>query len=321
MKPRISVCIPSYNHARYVGNTLRSVLCQSLDSLEVVIVDDCSSDDSVARIREIDDPRIRLIVNERNLGPGATVNRAISESTGEYVTFIGSDDEMFPDALARKSAILDSDPQIGLVYSDAAIIDADSKPLGRYWASEGYAPLRGRLSLAMLASTGLFIPAISVLVRKSCLVQAGPLDASLRHAHDGDLWLRLAALAPIEFVDEALVGWRKHGLNLHQTPDPAGYAERSVVIARILAANSWAAPRWTHRGLVANPLLQAVAIAFRRDPKEARDYLMQAFRLCPYHPLLPLLYLNTFLDLPALWDVGIFKRLLLRLVNPSRKSA
>jgi glycosyltransferase involved in cell wall biosynthesis len=321
VKPRISVCIPSYNHERFVDTALRSVLSQDVDGLEVVVVDDCSSDRSAERIREIGDSRVRLLVNERNMGTGATANRALAESSGEYVTFIGSDDEMYPDALARKAAVLDADAQIGLVYSDAAIIDADSRRLGTYWASEGYAPLRGRLSLPMVASAGFFIPAITALIRRRCLDETGPLDESLRHAHDGELWMRIAARAPIDFVDAPLVGWRMHGRNLHQSVDPASYTERSMVTARILAENPWAAPRWIHGALIANPLLQAVELAFRRDPREARAFLREAFRVCPYHPLLPLLYTNTFLDVPALWNLGIFKRALLKLLNPRRKAA
>jgi len=321
MNARISVCVPSFNHERYIGQALRSVLCQDVPSLEVVVVDDCSDDASVARIREIADPRVSLHINEQNVGPAETANRALAKATGEYITFFSSDDVMYPGALARKAAVLDADAEVGLVYSDAAIIDIDSRRIGDYWSSEGYKPLRGRLSLPMIASSGMFIPGLSAMIRKSCLDEVGPLDVSLRYACDGDLWLRIAARAKIEYVESPLVGWRQHSRNLHKVPDPSTYAERSMVTARILAQNPRAAPRWLHGALTANPLLQAVELAFRRDPREARDYLLRAFHCCPVHPLLPILYLNTFLDFPALWDLGIFRRLLLRLARADRKTA
>jgi hypothetical protein len=241
----------------------------------------------------------------------------VAESTGEYVAFFGSDDEMFPDALARKAALLDVNAGLGLVYSDVAIIDTESRRLGTYWQSEGYSPLEGRLSVAMIASAGMFIPAMSTLIRRRYLNEAGVLNPALRYANDGDLWLRIAALAPIAYINAPLVGWRQHEHNLHRTPDPASYEERSDLTARILAANPGVAPRWLRGALVANPLLQGVEPAYRRSPAEARNYLARAFRQCPYHPLLPILYANTFLDRPSLWNLGSYKRLLLKLLKPA----
>lgn len=313
MTPKISVCIASYNHEKYVGETLRSVLSQEGPSFEVIVVDDCSTDKTAELISAIADERVHLHVNPVNLGPAGSLNRAFSLASGDYIAVFASDDMMYPTALAAKAAVLDADDDVGLVYSDAAIIDSDSRQYDTYWASEGYSPIRGKLSLSMLVSTGMFIPAVSVMVRRRDMAD---MDASLRYAHDGDLWLRIAAKAKLDYVDKPLVGWRQHENNLHRVPDPRNFAERSEVVARILQAHPWAAPRWARGALIANPLLQAVEPALRRSRREARECLARAFHACPYHPLLPLLYLNTFLDIPALWNLGAFKQMLLGLTKP-----
>lgn len=110
--PRVTVCIPVYNRARYVTEAIDTVLAQRFDDFEVLVIDDGSVDDSVAMIRRFSDPRIRLERNDHNRGIPFTRNRCLELARGEYVALLDSDDRMMPDRLARQVAFLDRHPDI-----------------------------------------------------------------------------------------------------------------------------------------------------------------------------------------------------------------
>lgn len=116
--PKISVCIPAYNRAHLIGATVRSVLAQNYDDYEIVVSDNCSSDDTVEVVRRFGDSRIKVFRNERNLGMYPNFNRCIERTTGEYIKFLLSDDYFVTrDALATYVRVLDAHPEVGLVSS------------------------------------------------------------------------------------------------------------------------------------------------------------------------------------------------------------
>jgi glycosyltransferase involved in cell wall biosynthesis len=104
--PRVSVLIPSFNHARYVADAIGSVQKQNYTNWEIVIVDDCSSDDSAAIIQNFNDPRIIFLQNERNIGINPTLVRALTASTGSLISMLASDDMLLPDKFERQIAAI-----------------------------------------------------------------------------------------------------------------------------------------------------------------------------------------------------------------------
>src|SRR6476660_5130840 len=122
--PRVSVCIPSYNHAPYLAEAIDSVLAQTYRDFEIVLVDDGSTDDSLeiaqgyaARFPDV--VRVLTHANHANLGISETVNLAYQESRGEFWSGLPSDDMLYPDKLERQVAFLDAHPNIGWLYSHA----------------------------------------------------------------------------------------------------------------------------------------------------------------------------------------------------------
>ena len=105
--PTVSVCIPAYNAARFIGEAIGSVLAQTCRDFELVVVDDASADDTVDVVRRFSDPRLRLLRNARNLGLAGNWNRATSEARGRYVKLLCQDDLLRPDCLADQVAVLD----------------------------------------------------------------------------------------------------------------------------------------------------------------------------------------------------------------------
>lgn len=131
LSPLVSVCIPCYNGEAFLSRTVESVLNQSLRDLEVVVVDDASSDGTVALMQRFDDSRIKLYRNERNLGMGANWNKAVSISLGKYVKLLCEDDLLGPECLARQVAALENaaNSQAVLTLCNRTVIDAAGRVL------------------------------------------------------------------------------------------------------------------------------------------------------------------------------------------------
>ena len=112
MEPLVSICIPAYNNAAYIKDTIDSILSQTYKNLELVIVDDKSKDDTVAVIKSIPDERIRLYENEKNLGMSGNWNHCLELCKGEYIKLICADDMLAPDAIEKEARALTEHPDV-----------------------------------------------------------------------------------------------------------------------------------------------------------------------------------------------------------------
>src|SRR5215831_6396543 len=133
--PLVSICIPTFNAAAWIVECVRSALAQSYRRLEVLIVDDASTDETVKLISAIDDPRIRLEINPQNVGLAQNWNRCIELSRGDFIKFLFHDDILYPDCVEQMMELILSDEHIGLVFSPRDIIvgDAPQDELTRIW--------------------------------------------------------------------------------------------------------------------------------------------------------------------------------------------
>lgn len=129
--PAVSVCIPLYNKERYVGETIRSVLAQTYGDYELVVLDNASTDDSLAVVRGFDDPRIRLVRNSATVPMTENYNRVMAAARAPIVKLINADDQITPTALERQVAILDDDPGVCLVSCRQSIVNEDSEVFAR----------------------------------------------------------------------------------------------------------------------------------------------------------------------------------------------
>ncbi len=216
--PKVSVIIPCYNQGRFLGDAVESALKQTLDDLEVIVVDDGSSDDTAKVVESFTDPRIRFI-RQANLGAGAARNTGFRASTGTYVNFLDADDYLSPHKLARQAAALDADPSIALAFCDIAHVDAGGKPAGNYSVKSAFRPFSNDLLALLLA--GGFVPPHAFLIRRDVIDAVGLFDdtGAVAGCEDYDLWLRVAASGHRAFyVDEKDVFYRIHGSNMSLRP-------------------------------------------------------------------------------------------------------
>jgi glycosyltransferase involved in cell wall biosynthesis len=215
-RPKISYIVASYNHEEYVGDLLQSVLTQTFTDLELIVVDDGSSDNTAQIACEIAsaDPRIR-VYTQANMGVVRARNRGIRQSLGEYVSVIDSDDLLPPERTKWMVEALDANPQASLVYGDAWITDRNGNRLGRFF--EIYPPVPGDFSVELF-SNYCFVPAVSVMFRRSAFDKSGPFWGPGPNT-DYLKWIELGLLGEaICLFDKQLGYWRLHGKNASTPP-------------------------------------------------------------------------------------------------------
>jgi glycosyltransferase involved in cell wall biosynthesis len=208
----VSVCIPAYRAERFVAATIESVLAQTTDDWEVVVVDDASPDDTFQiAARYASDHRVRVARNDTNLGPAGNWNRAVARSTGRYVKVLCSDDLLYPDCLARQAAALDANAGAGMVAGRRDIIDADGRVV---IAGRGLAGMtgvvEGRRALRRMVEIGTtpFGEPSVVLFRAEALRQAGPFRDQYATLIDVDRYAEVLRHWDCVALDETLAAFR-----------------------------------------------------------------------------------------------------------------
>lgn len=196
-EPLVSVVIPTYNRAAIVVRALETVFAQREDNLQVIVVDDASTDDTETRIRRAYGDRVQYVRNDVRRGPGAARNRGLELATGPYVAFLDSDDLWLEEKLQRQVALVARGADI--VYCTALLVDLS----GRVIAIQR-ARTRGDLRRPLLGRNVIAGSASAVLVRRSCLEAVGGFQTGV-YSEDWDLWLRLSFRFQFDFVPEPLV--------------------------------------------------------------------------------------------------------------------
>ena len=201
--PRVTVIIPAFNMERHLSRTLDSLQAQTLTSFEVIVVDDCSTDDTskIVRARLAADSRIRYIRLESNSNrPAVPRNRGLAEASGEYVAFLDHDDLWSRSKLERQVMILDARPDLALVHSYLWDFTEDSRLLGLLYLPN---PYRRRATYETLRQRNV-VQCSSVMARTSVLKELGGFDErpELRAVEDYHLWLRIAREHKIAYISE-----------------------------------------------------------------------------------------------------------------------
>jgi glycosyltransferase involved in cell wall biosynthesis len=194
--PLVSMIVLSYNQRQYVLETLESVKAQTYKATQFIIVDDCSTDDSVAIItcwlqeNKIDCTFIR---HDKNQGICKSLNEALAAATGKYISMLASDDIWLPDKIASQVKLMESlSDHVGVVYSDAFQMDKNGHALPGMLIESSWKLTempQGQVLDVML--TGNFVPGLTALVRRSCYDEVGFYDENLPW-EDWDMWMRIA---------------------------------------------------------------------------------------------------------------------------------
>jgi glycosyltransferase involved in cell wall biosynthesis len=215
--PAVSLIVTTYNHERYVDDALQSVSRQTFRDFEIVVLDDCSTDGSVARVERWlphAPVPVTFLRNERNLGICASRNRSTSHCRGEFVCALAADDFYEPDKIERQYEFFTTlGPEVAAVFTDMYVVVELGAPMHRWF--DDRPPVEGDIFRALLP--GNFIPAPTVMTRRSALLDVGPYDESLT-VEDYDMWLRLSDRYEFRYLPAALVSYRILATSLSRAP-------------------------------------------------------------------------------------------------------
>lgn len=199
--PLVSIVTPSFNQARYIEATIRSVLEQDYPRIEYLIVDGGSTDGTVEIIKKYEG-RIGWWVSEQDKGQTDAINKGFARAKGDILAWLNSDDTYEPGAVAAAVKYLMEHPRVGMVYGDCNFINEEGQVIGRFRAEQ--------TDYRLLRQGYVHIPQQTMFFRAELWQQVGPLDPSFYFAMDYDLWTRLAARTQLKYVPQTWANFRLH---------------------------------------------------------------------------------------------------------------
>ncbi|MEZ4599309.1 MAG: glycosyltransferase family 2 protein [Syntrophotaleaceae bacterium] len=203
--PSVSVVVPTCNRAHMIEKAINSVLNQTFEDLELIVVDDCSEDETAEVVEQIKDPRLKFFRQTERKGAAEARNAGVAVSSGKYLAFLDDDDEWLPDKLQRQLEVFKTDPEMGMVYSGYYYVNAENNEIYR----EFQPSWRGKLDDLLLMENCIGTTS-SAVVGRDCFNQVGGFDVSLPSSQDWDLWIRIAQVRPIDYVSCPLVKFLNH---------------------------------------------------------------------------------------------------------------
>lgn len=210
--PTVSVVIPSYNHEKYIEDTIKSVLNQTFQDFNIIITDDGSSDGTVEKIKKFSDPRIKLFVFKENQGACKALNNCIMNSKGKYIAYVSSDDIWEPEKLEKQVKFLDNNTQIAVVFTKVKIIDENSNPFIEkdhfYFSVFDQENRSNEEWLRTFFFQGNCICHPSALFRREVYDEVGLYNEAMANLPDFDMWIRLCLKHNIHILDEKLIKFR-----------------------------------------------------------------------------------------------------------------
>lgn len=284
---KASIVIPAYNAACFIKETLSSVLSQCNETVEVIVVDDGSTDETLATIRSYGD-RVRCIHQKNSGGAASPRNAALSIANGEIVFFFDSDDLMKPGKISATLAIFEQNPAIGLVFTNFDTIDSTGRSLNVSFLKE-YSTIReiSRTELAhyilesefayrRLASEN-FIGTSGVAVRRTAIDEVGFFDANFCCGEDWDMWLRISRKFCLAYLPMVLHSYRRHNGNITASDPHRTICSQIAMLTKHLNSSSDASVSLSLRTLIAERNFSLAYVLYRCGRMtDARDALRQA---------------------------------------------
>ncbi|NQT04137.1 MAG: glycosyltransferase [Planctomycetes bacterium] len=202
--PLVSVVIPTYNRENLVGRAIKSVLSQTFEDFELIVVDDASLDNTEEVIKRFQDSRIKYVQHQKNMGAPATRNTGIRMAKGAYIGLLDDDDEWLPTKLDKQvNRFKESSGRTGVVYSGFEVRDQNGRIV-----QTTFPALRGNLYMRLLKRNMI---GGSSMIKSECFEKVGLFDRSLKSCQDWDMWLRISEYYEFDFVPEILSTIHLHG--------------------------------------------------------------------------------------------------------------
>ena len=276
----ITVVLPTYNGARFIRESVESVLAQDISDFELIICDDGSTDGTWEIVQAYAGQRCRVLRNDGNRGLFPTLNRLVAEARSPWVHLWSQDDRMLPRCLGRTCAFAAEHPEVGMIYSRMRFIDENGK-----FVSDGKDdPTPSVVSPLFAARIMYFFGSISgnianVSIRTDVFREIGPFREDLKVSGDYEYWVRLSQKYPIGFLAEPLIELREHNAQFsRQHPSALHFIRenreiKATLRSRLTDGEQRSASRYARWVTQVNAFHQAVRYARAGDFQRARDVL------------------------------------------------
>lgn len=207
-QPKVSVVMTVYNGKKYIREAIDSILAQTFTAFEFIIVDDASTDETWTILNSVNDPRLRLVRNNRNIGIYKSANNGLSLSKGEYIARMDADDVSLPERLARQVDFLETHPEIGVLGTGVHLIDGSGCTSHTLQLPTQHGLLRWYLCFYNPIAHS------TVMMRRKIIEQVGGYSPYMVLAGDYDLWCRLSYVTRLSNLQDVLVSYRIHDANV-----------------------------------------------------------------------------------------------------------
>jgi glycosyltransferase involved in cell wall biosynthesis len=300
--PRVSILLTCYNHLPYLRPCLEALRRQTFKDFEVIALDDGSTDGTREWLADQSDPWLTCVFNERNLGTYGALNEGLRRAEGEFVAVLNDDDLWEPEKLARQIELMDARPEVGLVHTNGRFINGsgeffEGEPLGFAFPRTEAGDVLEALVYAnkIIASAALF--------RRSLIDELGGFNEAYFGSGDWEMWLRIAVVSQVGYVDERLTHYRVHGANASHKLDRIWRDDeklRAWIAERLLdwRGRGWPEGAW-ERAAAHNWACLGTVRTLNGSPGLGREAYAESLRLRPGRWQSRARWLATWLPRPA----------------------
>ncbi len=277
-QPRVSIITPSYNQGQFIAETINSVLTQNYANLEYIIIDGGSTDQTLEVIRRYaDDPRLSWI-SEPDEGMSHALNKGFARCTGEFMTWLNSDDVFIGQPVPETVAYFQANPQAVLVYGQAMFTKPDGSPC------EGVDLMGSPFDFVkMLSGENVCIPQPGTFWRRSLWEQVGAIREDLQYVMDCDYWLRASRYGELHYIPHLYSACRQHEEAKTVKHDVLAWLEREKLYQELRQLPDLYPEVVQYQRLIESDYAWNLAqvLARKGDDKTARVYLKRALRQSP----------------------------------------
>lgn len=268
---RVTVIIPTHNRAEFLRGAITSVLDQTFQDFDIIVVDDASTDSTGDVVKSFGNGKIKYLRHDINRGGSAARNTGIVNSKGEFVAFLDDDDEWLPEKLTRQVSLFDTTgTNVGAVYTGCVAVNrANGKILGQKCCTK-----KGDLSRELF-TTNYLGSASAVVVRKKCFETVGGFDERLPSFQDYDMWIRIARVFHIDYINEPLFRYYVHGIKIWKNPGTL-HSGLNIMLDKYGDSHAF------RRHCASYFLSIGVQYCDYADTRRGREAFLQAIKLDPF---------------------------------------
>ncbi len=284
MKPLVSICIPNYNGERFLKSAIESALSQTYPRIEVVVVDNASTDGSWDIVRSF--RKVKKVRQRINVGYNDNLNTCVAVANGKYIKILHSDDILESDAVEKQVAMMESNPNTGLVCGSVNFMDESGSFIKKFSVSDEDFIIRGMDKLReLLEGNHIIFP--SVMMRKECFESVGLFDGEIPYCNDWDMWMRICMKYDIGHIGSVTASYRIHknsgGTVRYETVDISGlqqYRCLSKILSMIKDENILGSRSHYYKRLAKEQISRGLDLARRGKRVHGRRYIMSAAVMC-----------------------------------------